>query len=362
MAHCGSDLGPDIDSDYEDMEFLELSQNEEDNQPLLNSTLHIDSPEATVVENSAESAFWIDFLVEAYEREFKGQKKEKALEILHVQASCKNTFEEQVWRKYKSALRREILYQRAEEGIDELLMWSPTKPDWADRDRFFLLHHKRSTARLSEVSDELLAGFKGTSVKISVLVYSLSMVSSKDYERAKAVLCLGKRTSGLKDRAGADSNQNVLHLANELKQRNKDQFVKPLDASFTLRANYIQGSAAHLRDDLLAGPPPEHLKNLFITVGEVGAQRVLNNSFDDASVAETVNESIATELKEIEYAIDKVESSVAELRQKLSQLQMSITERKTLISAFKRSLKVTEREESRLISDDIQDCADIDHD
>lgn len=351
----------DSEPDYEDMEVLDYSPDEDDtsggNQPFPLVGFEIDPLQGT----SQGTAVLFDFVIEAYERVFKGQKKEKPLEMLHVQATSKGDFEQQVWQAYNAVLRREILYQRAEEGMEEMLTWSPTKPAWADRDRFFILHFKRNTARLSDLTDELLAAFNGTRVKMAVLVYSLSLRSSKDYDRAKVVLGLGNRRTGLTDRAGADSNQSMVQLVSELKERNKNHFVRPMDASFTLWANYIQGSAAHLRDDLLAGPPPELLKNLFTPVDEVNAQAVLEESFDGASVAEAVNESIETELKEIDDAFKKVESSVSELRQKIDQLHISVKGRKSLISAFKNSLKTTQTEESKLIAEGIVDCPDIDH-
>lgn len=341
--------------DFEDMEFLD---EEED----ANAGSSTNDHSAGGMEESEHEAAVFDFYIEAHEREFRAQKKDRPLDILHVEANDKDQFERQLWDAYSSVLKREILYQRAEEGCEERVEWSPvTKPAWEDRDRFFLLQLKRNIVRLSDLSDDLLESLKGLTVKMSVLVYSDSLVSAKDYNRAKEVLALGKRAGCLKDRSGADANQGLMKLVSKLKSQHKDRFVKPLDASFVLWANHIQCSPAHLRDDLINESPPDHLKNLFIQVDETSMEAVLSESIEDTTIAETISDNYEVEIAEIEAAFEKVELSVAELRTSIDRFKACRRNNKALISAFKRSLKVTEGEESRKYAEKVVDCPDIDH-
>lgn len=150
-----------------------------------------------------QEATVFDFFIGAHEREFMSQKQNKLLDPLHVQSNDKDEFEKKLWMVYNSVLRQEILYQRAEEGCEERVEWSPvTKPSWEDEDRFFAVHFKRNVVRLSDLNDDFLESMNGLTVKLSVLVYSDSLLSAKDYDRAKEVLALGKHSGGLKDRSG----------------------------------------------------------------------------------------------------------------------------------------------------------------
>lgn len=313
-------------------------------------------------EPDEEDGAILDFHIEAHEREFKAQKKDKSLDVLHIRANNKDQFERQIWCAYNSVLRREILYQRAEEGCEEQVEWSPiTTPCWEDRDRFFRLQYKRNSIRLSDLTDDFLTSLKGLTVKLSVFVYSDSLISAKDFDRAKEILSLGKRVGGLKDRSGADANHSLMRLVLKLKSENKNRFVNPLDASFVLWANYIQCSSAHLRDDLITASPPDHLKNLFTEIDESSAHAVLSDSIEDATIAETVHENFEIIIAEIEAAFEELESNVTKLRSKIEQFKACRRNNKSLISAFKRSLKVTEGEESRLYAENVVDCPDVDH-
>lgn len=76
------------------------------------------------------------------------------------------------------------------------------------------------------------------------------------------------------------------------------------------------------------------------------ANAVVSESIEDASFAETVNENFEIEIAEVEEAFQKVESSVAEVKTKITHLKACRRNNQSLISAFKRSLRVVEGDAS----------------
>lgn len=301
---------------------------------------------------AGEDDFRIVFDLSVSLKNFQSQKNGTDPFVLPIRIASVDHFETIVWSECNTKLKREVLYDAASTILD----WSPCKPQWEDRNRFFLFQDKamKKTFRMDDLTMELLQGWHGRDINMFCLVYSLSLKSLKDFNTAKSKLMTCKS----KDRAGADSNQSLQQLVVELKDKNNSKF-RALETSYVLWANFIQDQPAYKQQDLIDGEPPSEYRHLFKELSGPKIDEQLRTVREDAIMADTVNEAVDSELQEIGEALMEVKESVRKLEEKFLNVQGRYQARRSVLGAVSRA--VSEGEYSRSIAANIVDAVDVDH-
>lgn len=285
-------------------------------------------------------------------KNFQSQKNGTDSFVLSIRTESVDHFVEIVWNECYTKLKREVLYDPASTILD----WSPCKPQWEDRNQFFLFQDKamKKIFHMDDLTMELLQGWHGRKINMFCLVYSVSLKSLKDYNTVKSKLM----TSKSKDRAGADSNQSLQQLVVELKEKNKSKF-RALETSYVLWANFIQDQPSYKQLDLIDEEPPSEYRHLFKELSGPNIDEQLRTVREDAIITDTVNDAVESELQEIREAFMEVKESVRKLEEKIMNVQSRYQARRSVLGAVSRA--VSEGEYSRLIANNIVDTRDVDH-
>lgn len=169
-----------------------------------------------------------------------------------------------------------------------------------------------------------------------------------------------------RDRAGATAINVVQNIEQQLKDIHKNTFTSTA-IGWTIWANYISASEAHLQETRLNDPPPPHIIHLFDRV-QTSAEALLTNARRNTSIGLTLNEGFAQGLKVVQKEIDElaevvgnVQIRLSALRNRVHQLVNESESNNRVLSVFENSLEPRETEFSSEMFGLIADQEDVDH-
>lgn len=168
------------------------------------------------------------------------------------------------------------------------------------------------------------------------------------------------------DRAGAAT----IILVQDIVAQLKDIHGSTLSAStmaWTMWANYILGKDASEREGLMQSPPPVDYVNLFVRA-PLHPDTILHGLRRGASIAHTVNEGVARELRAIQETVESYERSktqtdalFAVMKQRLAALVIRVSANEDTLTAVNDAARAEEVNFSREVFERITNQVDVDH-
>lgn len=208
----------------------------------------------------------------------------------------------------------------------------------------------------------MLVNWQGFDVPIYVHVYSLSMSSQATFKKAKqALIDLQER-----DRAGAATNAAVKDTASRLKEIHKYHF-NGSDIHWSIWANAIHASEAHLREAKMHEAPPSKILELFTRAADY-SDNTLREVQRNVSIGRSVNSTTKEAIKQVRGEVTSVKRAIEELTRifknlesRMELLEQSVYNNETLLDGVAEATGVVENEVSESAFEQIEALEDPDH-
>lgn len=264
-----------------------------------------------------------------------------------------------------------LIWAHAMEGISrEVVIDKEGKCSWhekeipttSDIDKFILIQDKvsRKLHQPSKIVAKTWTGFRNKEIDIFVHQYSRSIGSAATFSQLSAQLLVPEN----RDRAGANTNIELLRLSDELKELHGNKFQGE-SIAWSMWANFIHKSKPNERESLMNERfPPDHIIKHFRTVPTAEATR-LDSARHGIVVAQNVNRAQQTDISAIRDAMNTFKETVLfgleVFDRRLQAIEHRVSSEQNLIAAMDNSLAPVESEFSKGIREDIPDQEDLDH-
>lgn len=295
-------------------------------------------------------------------RNFKGNSSGPEIGTWQIECASLEEFHQLLWIQVEKHIKREVVF-------DEQY-----KPSWhenevstfEDLSKFVGFADKKPGKRSYEfqsITTSNLQAWRNRPVCLHIYVFSSSVSSANLYKAVCKELLKPKET----DRSGAPSNLITTELANRLKEINVGRYTTTSEIHWDLWANDILGSDAHIREELINGPPPASIIHLF--------RHVRRNSIETTEpqnvnlpISQAISQDFVRELSNINGKIDNALQLHKELGEALVALYdefRALTLRcginQSLVSSMGQAARPVETQSSSDFLNNIHDAVDVDH-
>ncbi|XP_055591039.1 uncharacterized protein LOC129743105 [Uranotaenia lowii] len=315
-----------------------------------NGSSESEQPDHGADSQDLSQAFLIN--VNFFKRKFVGETSGGKICSKSLSGSTVQSILMQIFDIVKPVLAREVLF--AEDSGNPVATWGTDNPCFVDLGKFVMLQDsaQKRRVKVEKVTSKLLTTWRHREINIHVHIYSNSVSCKSRWEQVQRQLIKSKNP----DRAGAPSNQSLLQLANELREKFGNQFTGH-SSSWRLWANFINSCPAHERMGRMNELPPYNTLKFFRSA-PISEAVQLHTTRQGLLVAENINEGYSRELELIEQDCEQMIALGNRIKERISALRSRSSINSNLVSAMSEAVRPEENEHSQSIADRVSDMID----
>ncbi|XP_058825398.1 uncharacterized protein LOC131685578 [Topomyia yanbarensis] len=306
-------------------------------------------------ENESEREYNLSLNGVFFKRRFVGETSGSQVTARIMYGNTVNDILHHIWDVAKCFISREVII--CEEQGSQQAAWAKAESSFEDLSKFVVLQDPQQKRRVNvdKLDSKALINWRHKVIRIHVHMYSTSVACKSLWDVVDKQLVRHQNA----DRAGAPSNQALTTLAEELRNKH-GSCLTGHSSAWKLWANYIHTGPAHERDQRLSSLPPTYLLKFFRSVPVSEAVR-MNSIRSGLNVANTINDSFAAELDELDSEVEQLISLGKRLKSRIQAMRLRCATKLSLVSSMQESIRPEEDELSRSLVSKISDMPDVDH-